>query len=354
MSIVEIHAKGDKTSSSQSGNLKPLDRSKWHHPLVSIIVTHYNYSPHLTDALLSIVDQTHENWECVVVDDCSITDQSATAERIVASLGTDKIRFHPLRENVGQIPAFYAGLDQTSGEFVCLLDPDDRYAKTFLEESVRAHLNPVVYCPAVCSEQILLRNGSITAGVFSPFNQRYMQGSEVPSEVEPRLTFFPPGAGGWQWTSTSSLMLRRPALELMRPRKKLAYKRSADSYLAQGAHALGGGLFLNRPLVYRQIHASNSWLTDELFSMDQEKRRPHRVRDKFPTRADALEAIKANGGEHHIARRLARKSIFKRWQYSIIKRLRRATLRSSAWIFCTSVLTQTFLAGDEAASMLLL
>ena len=49
-------------------------------------------------------------------------------------------------------------------------------------------------------------------------------------------------------------MFRRAALNLMRPYRPLGYKIQADAYLAQGAHLLGGTLFLTKPLIYRGIH----------------------------------------------------------------------------------------------------
>src|SRR5690349_9391665 len=146
---------------------KPLDREAWHRPLVSIIVTHHNYSAHLEDCLRSIIDQTHENWECVVVDDNSDVGHFADARGIVASIGDERFRFLALEENVGQIPAFFAGMDATKGEFICALDPDDRYAETFLAEMVAAHLNPIRAVPLISCEQRLLRGDQLISGVVT-------------------------------------------------------------------------------------------------------------------------------------------------------------------------------------------
>src|SRR5688572_4062712 len=133
-----------------------LDRQKWHCQKISVIITHFNYSTFIGDALLSLLDQTHENWECVIVDDCSAPEERERLKQVVDAIGSPKIKVLWLPENVGQLSAFFAGFDETDGHFVCLLDPDDRYAETFLEEAVSAHLNKTIVCPIVCTDQYSL------------------------------------------------------------------------------------------------------------------------------------------------------------------------------------------------------
>ena len=44
-------------------------------PLVSIIITLYNRENYITDTIDSILNQTYENWELIIINDCS-TDNS--------------------------------------------------------------------------------------------------------------------------------------------------------------------------------------------------------------------------------------------------------------------------------------
>lgn len=283
-------------------DLPPLNRAKWHNPLVSIIVTHHNYSDHVRDALLSVLDQSYENWECVVVDDASEPEHQIAVERIVNAIGSHKIRLVKLPENVGQIPAAFAGLDATSGEFVCILDPDDRYAEMFVEAALVGHLNEVVYCPILSTDQRFMANGAVITGTAFDRKTHFLEEegnvSVVPEKVCNRLFYFPSSQSGWHAVSTSSMMFRRSALEYMRPHKVLSYKGSADAYLASGAHQIGGSLFLTKPLVYRMIHANNAYLHDRIIALGQFKGHPS-YRDRsvgLLRRQDVIEAIKANGG----------------------------------------------------------
>jgi glycosyltransferase involved in cell wall biosynthesis len=299
---------------------RTLDRASWHKPLVSIIVTHHNYSGHLEGCLRSLLDQTHENWECVVVDDASDDTHRPIADLLVRSIGDPRIGFHGLDDNVGQIPAFYAGLKITSGEFVCALDPDDRYGETFLAEMVAAHLNPIRYCPLIACDQHLMRNDQVITGVQTAHASRFMlEGIEVGTRVGELLRWFPANLPGWHWSTTSSMMFRRPALMAMRPNKPLAYKRQIDAYLAPGAHMLGGSMFLSRPLIYRGVHAGNGWQREDVWGQSQA---PKLTSIGKQCRADVEEAIIANGygrdleraklGKRKLPQRL-RRSLAKRW-----------------------------------------
>src|SRR5690625_232154 len=141
-----------------------LNRAPWHRPLVSIIITHHNYSDFIGDAILSVLDQTHENWEVVVVDDASSPEHRRRLRAILSEVDDTRIRLINLSENIGQILSFYVGLDNTEGDFVCLLDPDDRYAQTFIEESLSAHLNGSISCPITSTDQYLASRRGIVSG----------------------------------------------------------------------------------------------------------------------------------------------------------------------------------------------
>ncbi|HEY7551038.1 MAG TPA: glycosyltransferase family 2 protein [Hyphomicrobiaceae bacterium] len=279
-----------------------LDRTRWHAPLVSVVVTHFNYSDHVEDALLSLLDQSHQNWECVVVDDASAPEHHERLNAIVSELACHKIRVVQNERNLGQIPSFYVGVDNSSGDFVALLDPDDRYAETFLQEAVAAHLDDTFMCPQVSADQYCVTEHGLTAATYmghlalrrAAFETANLR-AFVKNAAAPDRIFFPPWWNDWLWSSTSAILFRRPALKYLRPHRPLAYRRAADSYLASGAHMLGGTLFLPKPLVYRRVHSRNGFLTADLFSMDQSKQRAGAEQWYLTCRRDVVEAMFHNG-----------------------------------------------------------
>lgn len=92
----------------------------------SVIIPTYNHAAYLGDAVMSVLRQTYDRIEIIVVDDGS-TD--GTAE-VVAGFG-DRVRYI-WQENQGLSAARNAGIRAARGEYIALLDADDMYEPAFL------------------------------------------------------------------------------------------------------------------------------------------------------------------------------------------------------------------------------
>jgi glycosyltransferase involved in cell wall biosynthesis len=105
-------------------------------PRVSVIVPAYNAAAYLPDAIDSVVRQTYTDWELVVVDDGSVDNTRS----LVGSYGArlqDKLRY-VYQPNRGLPAARNAAIRNSRGEFIALLDADDRCMPRRLELSVAA------------------------------------------------------------------------------------------------------------------------------------------------------------------------------------------------------------------------
>jgi glycosyltransferase involved in cell wall biosynthesis len=91
-------------------------------PLFSVVIPVYNRARSLGIALRSVLQQTEQDFEIIVVDDGS-NDQP---EQIVEAAGDPRIRF-VRQENRGGSAARNAGIDRARGRFVAFLDSDDRF-----------------------------------------------------------------------------------------------------------------------------------------------------------------------------------------------------------------------------------
>lgn len=103
--------------------------------LVSIIVPVYNSERFLIDTIKTVEEQTYEEWELIMVNDCS-TDNSKNI--IETYIDQDKrIKLVNLLENSGAAVARNAGIDNSKGKYITFLDADDLWKKDKLEKQIR-------------------------------------------------------------------------------------------------------------------------------------------------------------------------------------------------------------------------
>lgn len=115
--------------------------------LVSVVLTTFNRPNLLARALRSVVNQSYENWECLVIDDAS----EKPVGHIVDSFDDERIMYHRHEKNHGLSAARNTGLQIASGSMVAFFDDDDEWLDTKLEKQVRCleQADPgvaLVYC----------------------------------------------------------------------------------------------------------------------------------------------------------------------------------------------------------------
>ena len=101
---------------------------------VSIIVPCHNQGVFLSEALDSVLNQTYQNWECIIINDGS-TDNTET---IANEYCQKDNRFRYIyQNNQGVCVARNNAIHSCSGEFILPLDGDDKIAPSLLEKSVK-------------------------------------------------------------------------------------------------------------------------------------------------------------------------------------------------------------------------
>ena len=105
-------------------------------PRVSVIIPCYNYANFLPDAVGSVISQTYQSFEIIIVNDGSTDNTIEVAEQLIDSLHSFSIRLVN-QENSGQ-PAFSrnAGIAKAVGAYILCLDADDTLGQTYLAACV--------------------------------------------------------------------------------------------------------------------------------------------------------------------------------------------------------------------------
>lgn len=105
------------------------------HLTVSIIIPVYNVMPYIREALNSVIHQTYDNLEILLIDDGSsdgsgdICDEYAAVDKRITVIH---------QENQGLSAARNIGLDKASGKMIAFFDPDDAYCLNAIEIMIKA------------------------------------------------------------------------------------------------------------------------------------------------------------------------------------------------------------------------
>lgn len=90
-------------------------------PLISVVLPVYNCGPYIEECLKSILDQTIQDFEIIVIDDCSSDD---TIKKL-KSFNDNRIQVHCKVENKGLIDSLNMGFALASGRYIARVDGDD-------------------------------------------------------------------------------------------------------------------------------------------------------------------------------------------------------------------------------------
>jgi teichuronic acid biosynthesis glycosyltransferase TuaG len=102
--------------------------------MVSIITPSYNCSKYIVKTIESVLYQSYQNWEMIIVDDCSTDNSIEIIEKIIGD--NPKTRLIKLMNNVGSAQSRNAALEVASGRFIAFLDSDDIWHSDKLEKQV--------------------------------------------------------------------------------------------------------------------------------------------------------------------------------------------------------------------------
>jgi len=100
-------------------------------PKVTIITAAYNYGRFIEEALQSVLTQSFQDFEYIIIDDGSTDD---TPERMKKYEGRVRYFYHA---NSGQYQTFNKAIAMAQGEYVAFLDADDTWHPDFLKRSVQ-------------------------------------------------------------------------------------------------------------------------------------------------------------------------------------------------------------------------
>ncbi len=103
-------------------------------PLVSVIMSSYNYIRYVSKAIESVLDQTFTDFELIVLDDGSVDGSREVIRRYARQDPRVKPVFH--ETNIGIGKTYNEGIEMAGGKFIAFLDSDDMWARDKLEKQI--------------------------------------------------------------------------------------------------------------------------------------------------------------------------------------------------------------------------
>lgn len=100
--------------------------------LVSIIMPSYNTGKFIEKTINSVINQTYNNWELIIVDDCS----NDNTDEIVKSINDSRIVYLKNEKNSGAAVSRNKALKEAKGRWIAFLDSDDLWKKDKLQKQI--------------------------------------------------------------------------------------------------------------------------------------------------------------------------------------------------------------------------
>ena len=101
--------------------------------LVTIIMPSYNTGKYISESIESVQKQTYQNWELIIVDDCSTDDTDAVVKPYLVDT---RIKYIKNEKNSGAAVSRNKALREASGRWIAFLDSDDLWMPEKLEKQI--------------------------------------------------------------------------------------------------------------------------------------------------------------------------------------------------------------------------
>ena len=227
-------------------------------PLVTFVVTSYNYEKYILKTLESIKAQTYKNFEIIVVDDCSSDNSCEIIEDFISDNQDLKITLIKNETNQGQLASMIRGLENAKGQFISFIDSDDILLPEYAQSHIKVHMETSV---ALTSCQIVeigendeVHTLNSNACPHCDNLDSLFASEKINFKLLKHKRF-----GGWYWAPNSSAMFRKASIELICNYKNThKWKICPDKFLFNFANLIGGSAIIFKPLIGYRRHKNNA------------------------------------------------------------------------------------------------
>ncbi|MFA6160266.1 MAG: glycosyltransferase [Parcubacteria group bacterium] len=163
-------------------------------PLVSVVIPFYNHEKFIAKTIQSVLDQTYQNWEMLIVDDCSRDGSWSIIQEWAKK--DSRIKAFRNNENKGLIPNWKFLIDNSKGDYIAFLEGDDVFYPENLKSKMRIFEQypkiGMVYCNFCAIDakgNILIHDYYKKLGISTYRNQMIQPAEYLYSKLLPFSTY---------------------------------------------------------------------------------------------------------------------------------------------------------------------
>ena len=239
-------------------------------PLVSVVIPAYNHQNYVQETIKSVIDQTYQNIELIIIDDGSKDNTWQKIQELKDACQKRFTRFvAQTQQNQGTSITFNKGILLCEGKYISVIASDDLFMPQAIEEQVKVmeeNSNVVQTLP----DNISIDSEGKTFKGFEWNKKFFTLRSEYWLERYPGFDFLSDDFHSYKtilekdfWSN--GYLWRKEALDKFFPIPKT--KMSEDYYINLQFAKLGLVKFINKPLFLYRLHNTNSIRDEEYMKM---------------------------------------------------------------------------------------
>lgn len=227
--------------------------------MVSVIIPNYNHASFLRQRIDSILNQTFQNFELIILDDCSTDNSKEIIEQYRTHPKVSRIVYN--KTNSGSVfKQWEKGIGYSKGDYVLIAESDDYAEPTLLKTLYEAIISQPEIGLAYCDSYIVDENGKRDNKTFSTFRKEILGLSKWEKsyvnngreEIKENLL---------EWctvNNASAVLFRKSVLETIQP-FDLGFKYIGDWYLYLKICNEYNIAFISEPLSNYRDHSANTF-----------------------------------------------------------------------------------------------
>lgn len=223
---------------------------------VSVIIPNYNHASYLKQRIDSVLHQTFQDFEVIILDDCSIDNSREIIEQYRNNSKISQIIYN--QENSGSVfKQWIKGIENAKGEYIWIAESDDYASEYFLEETVSALQNDSSLGLVFTKTTAVNAKGELIEDTFEERKKSFIKlasfGNIIDKENAPLFL-----VSNMIIENASSVLFRKKNLMAIDFKELGMYKNTGDRFTYLGIALQSKILHLSKSLNFMRIHDNNT------------------------------------------------------------------------------------------------